>query len=137
MLRTDELQGFILPKTDKVEKCEKKKRKTETEFFESIENFDESAIYTIDVTNKFKKSVKRCYARNLDLELLENVIYTLVQGKSLEPKHYCHQLTGFKLRPNEIVKECHIQPDWLLIWIENGSELTLLLTDTGTHSDLF
>jgi len=133
----DGLQEFLRPKTEKVEKREKKKRKTVAEFFKSIENFDESAIYAIDVTNKFKKSIKRCYARNLDLGLLESVIYTLVQGKSLEPKYCCHQLTGLKLRSNEIVKECHIQPDWLLVWIENGSELTLLLTDTGTHSDLF
>jgi hypothetical protein len=88
-----------------VEECEKKKRKTVSEFFKSIENFDERAIYAISVTNKFKKSVKRCYSRNLDLELLENVIFTLAQGKSLEPKLYCHQLTSFQFRTNETVKE--------------------------------
>jgi mRNA interferase YafQ len=120
-----------------VEKPEKKKRKTVSEFFKSIENFDESAVYAINVTNKFKKSVKRCYSRNLNLELLENVVYTLAQGKSLEPKHCCHQLTGFQLHTNETVKECHIQPDWLLIWTENDTEMTLLFVNTGTHSDLF
>ena len=120
-----------------MEKTDKKKRKTVAEFFKAIEDFDESAIYAINVTNKFKKSVKRCYARNLDLQLLEDVVYILAQGKSLEPKHYCHSLTGYKLRPNETVKECHIQPDWLLVWTENDNELTLMLVNTGTHSDLF
>ena len=129
----DGYQEFILQKTGKVERSEKKKRKTVEDFFKAIEDFDESAIYAINVTNKFKKSVKRCYARNLDLQLLENVVYTLAQGKSLEPKHYCHQLTGYK----ETVKECHIQPDWLLIWTENDNEMTLMLVNTGTHSDLF
>ena len=94
----DGYRGFTLPKTGKVEKSEKKKRKTVEEFFKSIEDFDESAIYAINVTNKFKKSVKRCYGRNLDLELLEGVIYTLAQGNSLEPKHFCHQLSGFRFR---------------------------------------
>jgi len=65
------------------EKFEKKKRKSVAEFFEAISNFDENAIYAIDATNKFKKSVKRCYSRNLDLELLENVIYTLAHGKTV------------------------------------------------------
>ena len=40
-------------------------------------------------------------------------------------------------KANEMVMECHIQPDWLLVWLQNDNELTLLLTDTGTHSDLF
>ena len=120
-----------------MEKSEKKKRKTVAEFFKSIADFDESAIYAINVTNQFKKSVRRSYARNLDLELLENVVLALSQGNSLDPKYNCHTLTGFKSRPNETVKECHIKPDWLLIWTENDNEMTLLLVNTGTHSDLF
>jgi len=120
-----------------VEKSEKRSRKNVAQFFKSIENFDESAIYAINITNKFKKSVKRCYSRNLDLECLENVIYTLAQGKLLDAKHFPHPLKGFKPRPNEKVMECHIQPDWLLIWTQNDTELILLFTDTGTHSDLF
>ena len=119
-----------------MERSEKRKSKSVEDFFASIENFDESAIYAIDITNKFRKSVKRCYSRNLDLELLENVIYTLAQGKSLDPKHFPHPLKGFKPRPNEKVMECHIQPDWLLIWTQNETELILLLVNTGKHSDL-
>jgi len=120
-----------------VERSEKKEHKSLDNFFNSIESFDENATYAIDITNKFRKSVKRCYSRNLDLNLLENVIYTLAQGKSLDPKHYPHPLKGFKLHPNERIMECHIQPDWLFIWKQNDTELILLLIDTGTHSDLF
>jgi mRNA interferase YafQ len=113
------------------------KRKSVTEFFKSIANFDESAIYAIDVTSKFRKSVKRCYSRNLDLDILENVIYTLAQGKPLDSKYLSHPLKGFPSRSNEKVMECHIQPDWLLVWTQNDMELTLLFVNTGTHSDLF
>ena len=116
---------------------EKLGRKSVEEFFKSIENFDESAIYAVDVTNKFRKSVKRCYSRNLDLEVLENVIYTLAQGKPLDLKYNPHPLKGYKPRKNEKVMECHIQPDWLLVWTQNDTELILLIVNTGTHSDLF
>ena len=136
-MKKEGLQEFILPKTGRVEKIEKRKRKSVTSFFKSIENFDESAIYAIDMTNKFRKSVKRCYSRNLDLDLLESVIFTLAQGKPLDPKHYPHPLKGFTPRPNEKVMECHIQPDWLLIWTQNETGLILLFVNTGTHSDLF
>ena len=117
--------------------AEKMKSKSVEDFFKSIENFDESAIYAIDVTNKFKKSVKRCYSRNLDLELLEKVIFTLAQGTPLDAKHFPHPLKGYKKKHNEEIMECHIQPNWLLVWTQNDTELILLLTDTGTHSDIF
>ena len=133
-----ELQDYIPLKTGKVEKSDKNiHRKSVAEFFESIENFDENAIFAIDSTTKFKKSVKLCYSRNLDLQLLENIIYTLAQGKKLDSKHFPHQLSGIKTRHNEKIMECHIQPDWLLIWAQNNNELILILVDTGTHSDLF
>jgi len=120
-----------------VENPKKEERISVAKFFKSIENFDKSAIYAIDITNKFRKSVKRCYSRNLDLGLLEKIIYTLAQGKTLDSKYLPHPLKGFPLRPNEKVMECHIQPDWLFIWKQNDTELILLLVNTGTHSDLF
>ena len=120
-----------------MEHPESKKRKSVTQFFKSIENFDENAIYAINITNKFRKSVRRCYSRNLDLELLEEIIYTLAQGKSLDSKYYPHPLKGFESRANEKIMECHIHPDWLFIWTQNDTELILLLVYTGTHSDLF
>jgi mRNA interferase YafQ len=120
-----------------VGKTEKKKLKSVAEFFKSIENFDDSAIYAINITNKFRKSVRLSYARNLDLTLLEDVIYTLAQGKTLDTKHFPHILKGYRSRLFEKAMECHIRPDWLLIWTQDDAELTLMLVDTGTHSDLF
>ena len=116
---------------------EKSRRKSVAEFFKSISNFDDRAIFAVDVTNKFKKSVKLCYSRNMDLSVLEIVIFTLAQGKTLDTKYSPHPLKGYKTRPNEKVMECHIQPDWLLVWTQNDTALTLLMVDTGTHSDLF
>jgi mRNA interferase YafQ len=90
-------------------------------------------MYSIKFTNKFKKDVKRCQKRGLDLSLLRDVIDILATIGKLPPKYKAHQLGGnYKNR-----MECHIQPDWLLVWIQNGKELILLFTDTGTHSDLF
>ncbi|MDR3338769.1 MAG: type II toxin-antitoxin system YafQ family toxin, partial [Candidatus Symbiothrix sp.] len=80
-----------------------------------------------------KKSVKLAYSRNLNLELLENVIYILAKGETLEGKHNPHKLTGYKLE----LWECHVTPDWLLIWQQKDNELIIALIDTGTHSDLF
>ena len=58
--------------------------------------------------------------------------------KGILPEFYLsHPLKGYKKKADEMVMECHIQPDWLLVWLQNNNELTLLLTDTGTHSDLF
>ena len=115
----------------------KAKRKTPKEFFTSFAEESENALYLVDYTTKFKKSVELCYRRNLNLELLETVIKTLSQ-KGVLPEFYLpHPLKGYKKKANETVMECHIQPDWLLVWLQNNNELTLLLIDTGTHSDLF
>ena len=90
-------------------------------------------MYTIKYTNKFKKDVKRCHKRGFDLDLLRNVIDTLAKTGKLPLEYKSHQLKGiYKNR-----MECHIKPDWLLVWIQNENELILLFTDTGTHSDLF
>ena len=90
-------------------------------------------MYSIKFTNKFKKDVKRCQRRGRDLNLLRNVVDILSQTGKLPPQYKTHPLTGnYRNR-----MECHIQSDWLLVWIQNDNELVLLFTDTGTHSDLF
>ena len=90
-------------------------------------------MYSINYTNKFKKDVKRCKKRGLDLDLLRDAIDLLATTGSLPPKYKPHSLIGnYKNR-----MECHIQGDWLLVWMQDKQELTLLFTDTGTHSDLF
>ena len=80
--------------------------------------------YTLTYTGQFKKDLKRCQKRGLDIELLHKVITLLQENGSLPG-----QFSGYW--------ECHIKPDWLLIWEQNDKELTLLLLNTGTHSDLF
>lgn len=70
--------------------------------------------------------------RRLDISLLDDVVDTLRQGKILEEKYHDHELKE-KLKG---FRECHIQPDWLLIYLIEDDILTLTLVDTGSHSDL-
>lgn len=89
--------------------------------------------YTVKWSGKFKKSYKLAKKRGLDISLLEEVIDRLRNGRPLEEKNNDHELKGrFKG-----FRECHIQPDWLLIYLLEDDVLTLTLVDTGTHSDLF
>ena len=90
----------------------------------------ENAIYDIDYTNAFKKNVKLCYKRNLDLQLLVDAIEILAQKGVLPANYYPHPLKAYNCM------ECHISPDWLLLWKQNNNNLILVLTNTGTHSDL-
>ena len=108
------------------------KRLTVKEFFEAIKNLEET-VYQIQATNKFKRSLELSYNRNLDLELLKEVIYTLAKGEKLDKKYRVHSLLGYEI----VVWECHIKPDRLLLWQQIDDELILILLDTGTHSDLF
>ena len=89
--------------------------------------------YNIIYTSKFKKDLKCCKKRRLDMNLLFDVIQTLEFGNSLHPKYRPHKLTG----NYEGCWECHIQSDWLLVWQQDDEDFILLLTDTGTHADLF
>jgi mRNA interferase YafQ len=102
-------------------------------FFEklkSLENIPE-IVFELQVTNQFKKSINLSYARNFDLNLLLEVITLLVQNKPLPAKNHVHQLQGQYVG----VWECHIKPDWLLLWQEDKDKLILLLLNTATHSD--
>ena len=71
--------------------------------------------------------------RGLDIRLLDNVIDMLRQGQTLDIKYRDHALTG----NYEGYRECHIKPYWLLIYYIENDILTLTLSDTGSHSDLF
>ncbi len=90
-------------------------------------------MYQVKYTNAFKKSYKRAKKRGLDMTILESVIDTLRQGKELDTKYKPHALKGNFIGYHE----CHLQPDWLLIYLIEDDILTLTLADTGTHSDLF
>lgn len=82
-------------------------------------------------TNSFRKDIKRIRKRGLDLEKLKVIIQLLLMGEPLPPKNRDHNLTGDWVRH----RECHIEPDWLLIY--RIDEEYLVLDRTGSHSDLF
>ena len=88
-------------------------------------------MYRIDFTNAFKADVKRARKRGLDIESLEKIVDDLQKGIPLEPKHRDHALGGNYTGS----RECHIKPDWLLVYYI--LEEWLVLKRTGTHSDLF
>ena len=82
-------------------------------------------------SKKYKKDLKMCIKRNYDISLLENVINTLRIPLPLPKNNHEHELKGEYIGN----KECHITPDWLLIYRIQDNELYLLRT--GTHADLF
>jgi len=114
---------------------EKEKRMTVNEFFDFF-TISTEYVYYVYFTTNFKKDLKKCYKRSLDLSLLSDVVQRLAKGEVLNEKYRVHKLDGYSQKSG-IVMECHIQPNWLLIWVKNENQLILTLTDTGTHSDLF
>ena len=84
-------------------------------------------------TSRFKKDYKLAMKRHLDIDLLDDVIRILAYGEKLKEKYKDHNLTGNWIG----YRECHIQPDWLLIYKSDDNLLTLVLARTGSHSDLF
>ena len=83
-------------------------------------------------TAKFRRDVKRIIKRGLDLSLMDAVVQTLIEEKPLAPKHRDHALKGNYAG----FRECHIQPDWLLIYATDGENLILTASRTGSHADL-
>lgn len=90
-------------------------------------------MLTIKYQAAFKKDYKRIVKRGYDMRLLEKVIELLANQKPLPEKNLDHQLSGDYAG----CRECHITPDWLLIYEVADEELILYLTRTGSHSDLF
>ena len=89
--------------------------------------------YSLRYTTTFKKQRKLLIKRGYDISLLDTVITMLANGEPLPEKYRDHALAG----PRKGQRDCHIRPDWVLIYEINNNELTLLLCETGTHSDLF
>jgi mRNA interferase YafQ len=90
-------------------------------------------MYRIRPTTKFQKDVKRLKKRGYELSSLTKVIQILADGKNLPPQNRDHALSGNYAG----FRECHIAPDWLLIYEISEDTLFLYLTRTGSHSDLF
>lgn len=89
--------------------------------------------YNIRPTTRFQKDLKRAQKRGYNLSLLTTIIKQLAEGEALPEKNKDHPLSGDYAG----CRECHIAPDWLLIYEVADDELILYLTRTGTHSDLF
>jgi len=90
-------------------------------------------MYQVKFTTTYKKSYQLMKKRGLDLSLLNEVVDLLRQGKQLDEKYRDHGLSGSFAG----FRECHIKPDWLLIYLIENDVLTLTLVDTGSHSDIF
>lgn len=90
-------------------------------------------MLTLETTAQFRRDYKRIKKRGYNLKLLEGVIDALLAGEKLDPKHRDHALTGSM----KDYRECHILPDWLLMYRIEGERLVLVANRTGTHADLF
>lgn len=89
--------------------------------------------YEIEITGKFKRDYKAAVRRGQNICLLKNTINILARGDQLPEHMHDHPLTGSWIG----YRECHITPDWLLIYKIKDDLLVLMLTRTGLHSDLF
>lgn len=91
--------------------------------------------YEIQRTTKFKKDYKLAVKRGLDMDKLKNIIIKLADGYSLPEENKDHDLVNSRNFKN--MRECHIEPDWLLVYKLSDDVMLLSLERTGTHSDLF
>lgn len=89
--------------------------------------------YELETTGHFKKDLKTVIKRGYNMTLIQSVIDLLCSGQPLPEKNQDHALSGNWAN----YRECHITPDWLLIYKVEDNILVLTLTRTGSHSDLF
>lgn len=90
-------------------------------------------MYSIEFTRQYLKDLRLARKRQLDESKLNEIIFILSQGKNLPPKNKDHALTG----NYSGFRECHIQPDWLLIYSIDNKIQIIRLVRTGSHADLF
>ena len=90
-------------------------------------------MYQIELSNQFKRSRKLAIKRGFNVKELDEVVRMLANGEKLDAKYRDHQLDGeFKA-----FRECHIKPDWLLVYRILRKKCYLYLFDTGSHADIF
>ena len=90
-------------------------------------------MFEVKYTTRFKKDYKLLKKRGYDINKLLDVIDILREGRELPPQYKDHPLHG----DYEGHRDCHIEPDWILIYYKTENSLVLSLTRTGTHSDVF
>lgn len=89
--------------------------------------------YIVKATTQFKRDYKLAKKRGLKIEELDKIITMLAMGEQLSEKNRDHSLSGNFIG----FRECHITPDWLLVYRYEDNILVLTLARTGSHSDLF
>ena len=90
-------------------------------------------MYRVKMTTAYKKGYKRMAKRGMDMSLLEDVVEKLRKGETLDTETYdVHKLSGKQAG----FYDCHIAPDWVLVYLIEDDILTLTLSDTGTHQDM-
>ena len=90
-------------------------------------------MYSVEYTNRFRKDIIRCQKQGKDIKLIQGVITQLATAGVLPAKYRPHKLLG-----RYVGKwECHIQPDWLLVWEQYNDQLRMVMTNTGSHSEIF
>ncbi len=93
------------------------------------------SLYEVKTTSRFNKGLKKIIKQNKDIEKLIKIVEKLANNQELDSKYKNHKLMNDKNFKD--CNECHIEPDWLLIYKIENNELILLLIATGSHSDLF
>lgn len=91
--------------------------------------------YNVKYSSNFKKSLRKVIKQGKNIEKLLDIVDKLANNEELELKHKNHKIINDKYYKN--CGECHIEPDWLLVYKYQENDLVLLLVDTGSHSDLF
>ena len=89
--------------------------------------------YKVAASSRFKRDVKRLARRGYNIEILKGIVLQLADGEILPPKNEDHPLKGKWAK----YRECHVTPDWLLVYKVDNGTLTLVLSRTGTHADVF
>lgn len=90
-------------------------------------------MYRVKFTNAYKRAYKLMKKRGANMDLLDNIVDQLRHGEPLAPRYRDHALSG----KFQGFRECHIKPDWLLVYLIENDVLTLTLVDTGSHADIF
>lgn len=90
-------------------------------------------MYRLRVSKRFEKAFDLCARRGYDMNVIKKAMRLLEKNGELPPEYKTHKLTG----EYKGCLECHLKPNWLLIWEKHENELVMLMIDTGTHSDIF
>ena len=98
-------------------------------------SFPINTKYLVKSTTNFNKDLKRIFKQGKDISKIKSIVKKLANGEELEEKYKNHKLTNDKYYKE--CYECHIEPDWLLVYQYSNEGLILVLISTGSHSDLF